>query len=84
MIAVADYTSSLIEGAFLLKRVTFPEPRVERVVLPIQEKDSQKTVFHQGKDKSAHNEIKDFYVHMALTDECRSASYFCRYSGNIA
>ena len=53
MIAVADYTSSLIEGAFLLKRVTFPEPRVERVVLPIQEKDSQKTVLHQGNKKDA-------------------------------
>ncbi len=36
------------------------------------------------KDKSAHNEIRDFYAHMALTYERRFARCFCRYSGNIA
>ena len=36
------------------------------------------------KDKSAHNEIRDFYAHMALTHERRFARCFCRYSGNIA
>ena len=36
------------------------------------------------KDKSAHNEIRDFYTHMALTHERHFARYFCRYSGNIA
>ena len=35
-------------------------------------------------DKSAHNEIRDFYAHMALTHESRFARYFCHYSGNIA
>ena len=35
-------------------------------------------------DKSAHNEIRDFYAHMALTHERRFARCFCRYSGNIA
>ena len=35
-------------------------------------------------DKSAHNEIRDFYAHMALTYERHFARCFCRYSGNIA
>lgn len=35
------------------------------------------------KDKSVHNEIKDFYAHMSLTYERRSARHFCHYSGNI-
>lgn len=35
------------------------------------------------KDKSVHNEIKDFYAHMSLTYERRSARRFCHYSGNI-
>ena len=35
-------------------------------------------------DKSAHNEIRDFYAHMALTYERRFERCFCRYSGNIA
>jgi len=34
-------------------------------------------------DKSAHNEIRDLYAHMALTHERRFARCFCRYSGNI-
>ena len=34
-------------------------------------------------DKSAHNEIRDFYAHMALTHKRRFARCFCRYSGNI-
>ena len=34
-------------------------------------------------DKSAHNEIRDFYAHMALTHERRFARCFCRDSGNI-
>ena len=34
-------------------------------------------------DKSAHNEIRDFYAHMALTHERRFERCFCRYSGNI-
>ena len=33
------------------------------------------------KDKSAHNEIRDFYAHMALTHERHFARCFCRYSG---
>ena len=37
-----------------------------------------------AQDKSAHNEIRDFYAHMALTHERRFARCFCRYSGNIA
>ena len=37
-----------------------------------------------NKDKSAHNEIRDFYAHMALTDERRFVRCFCRYLGNIA
>ena len=35
-------------------------------------------------DKSAHNEIRDFYAHMALSYERHFARCFCRYSGNIA
>ena len=35
-------------------------------------------------DKSAHNEIRDFYAHMALTHERHFARCFCRYSENIA
>ena len=35
-------------------------------------------------DKSAHNEIRDFYAHMALTHERHFARCFCRDSGNIA
>ena len=31
-----------------------------------------------------HNEIRDFYAHMALTHERRFARCFCRDSGNIA
>ena len=31
-----------------------------------------------------HNEIRDFYAHMALTHERHFARCFCRYSGNIA
>ena len=38
---------------------------------------------YASKDKSVHNEIKDFYAHMSLTHERRSARCFCRYSGNI-
>ena len=30
-------------------------------------------------DKSAHNEIRDFYAHMALTYERHFARCFCRY-----
>ena len=39
---------------------------------------------HSFLDKSAENEIRDFYAHMALTHERRFARCFCRYSGNIA
>ena len=35
-------------------------------------------------DKSAHNEIRDFYAHMALTHERHFARCFCRDSVNIA
>ena len=35
-----------------------------------------------AKDKSAHNEIWDFYAHMALTHERRFARCFCRDAGN--
>ena len=31
------------------------------------------------RDKSAHNEIRDFYAHMVLTYERRFARCFCRY-----
>ena len=31
-----------------------------------------------------HNEICDFYAHMARMDERRFVRYFCRDSGNIA
>ena len=34
-------------------------------------------------DKSAHNEIRDFYAHMALTYERHFERCFCRYFGNI-
>ena len=48
---------------------------------------SSKTGLHDlsyPQDKSAHNEVKDFYAHMSLMDACRSARCFCRYSGSIA
>ena len=35
-------------------------------------------------DKSAHNEIRDFYAHMAITYERRFVRCFYRYAGNIA
>ena len=36
-----------------------------------------------AKDKSEHNEIRDFYAHMALTDERRFARWFCRMLSEI-
>ena len=53
-----------------------------KMLLSIFRKYHKRYFLH--KDKSAHNEISDFYAHMALTYERHFARCFCRYSGNIA